>query len=174
MKIFFERYADLTALILTFLLPVIVTIWIKRKTGKGTKAIPVWLMVFGPLGILSFIFFHLFDNTYRAITGIINGTFVYNFHFYSLILFGVAMAAVASSLLRACVRKCLRKSFPDRLIFLHLLLIVIVTAPLLPITPISAIPLICSVFSLSGLAFARRKQKPVAEILMPDKHSATA
>ena len=120
MNKFFAQYADLSALILTFLLPIIFTIWIKRQTGKRTRAMPVWLLVFGPLGILTFIFFHLFENCYRAIAGAMNGSFIYNFHFYSIILMGVVMAVGAACFLRACVHKCLRENFRDRVIFFQM------------------------------------------------------
>lgn len=169
---FFAQYADLTALILTFLLPVIFAVWIKRKTRKQTRAIAVWLLGFGPLGILTFIFFHLFENTYRAITGALNGSFIYNFHFYSIILMGVVMAAVAACFFRACVHKCLRGNFRNRVIFYQMLFLVVITAPLLPITPLSAIPLICCVFSLSGLAFVKRKQTQLVETVMLDIQAA--
>ena len=155
MDYFFAKYADLAALFLSFSLPVIVTIWIKRKTGNQTRAIPVCLLVFGPLGILSFIFFHLFENSYRAIAGALSGTFNYNFHFYSVILLGAVLATVAGYFLRSCVNKCLLQNFHNRVIFFYILLVVFVAVPLLPITPISAVPLICCVFSLSGLSFVR-------------------
>jgi len=173
MDYFFAKYADLAALFLSFSLPVIVTIWIKRKTGNQTRAIPVGLLVFGPLGILSFIFFHLFENSYRAIAGALSGTFNYNFHFYSVILFGAVLATVAGYFLRSCVDKCLLQNFRNRVIFFYILLVVLVVVPLLPITPISAVPLICCVFSLSGLSFVRRKQKQTGEIAVLNNQAAT-
>ena len=168
-----HKYADLTALILTFLLPRIFTVWIKRKTGKQTRAIAVWLLVFGPLGILIFIFFHLFENSYRAITGALNGSFIYNFHFYSIILMGVVMAAVAGYFLRACVHKCLRQNFRNRVIFFYMLLCGSCFRSVVTDTPLSAIPLICCLFSLSGLAFVKRKQTQMVETVMLDIQAAT-
>ncbi|HKO81413.1 MAG TPA: hypothetical protein VJU78_13500 [Chitinophagaceae bacterium] len=162
MNKFFGQYADLTALALTFLLPVILTLVIKRKAGKKTRAVPAYLLLFGPCGIVVFIFFHLFENSYRAISAVISGSFVYNFHFYSLLLMGAVIACIGYFFLRACWFKCVGGTNNNRLIFQIMLSIAVVTGPLIPITSISALPLFCCMFSLAGLPFVRRRLKNVA------------
>lgn len=153
---FFEEYADLTAVILAFSLPLFFTIFIKLKTRRVTRAMAVYLLLFGPLGILSFIFFHLFENSYRAIIAAMAGTFEYDFHFYSLILLGVAIAVTASFFLAACLRKCLYGA-SNKNIFASMTLVIAICAPLLPITPISAVPLVCCVIAVGGVFSVRRK-----------------
>lgn len=153
---FFEEYADLTAVILAFSLPLFLTIFIKLKTRRATRAMAVYLLLFGPLGTLSFIFFHLFENSYRAIMAALAGTFEYDFHFYSLILLGVVIAVTASFFLVACLRKCLY-GFSNKNIFISIALVIAVCALLLPITLISAVPLICCVIALGGVFSVRRK-----------------
>ena len=153
---FFEQYADFTAVILAFSLPLFFTIFIKLKTRKATRAMAVYLLLFGPLGILSFIFFHLLENSYRAIMAAIAGTFTYDFHFYSLMLMGFVIAAAASFFLVASLRKCLY-GLSNKNILLSIALIVMICAPLLPITPISAVPLVCCVVTLGGVFSVRRK-----------------
>ena len=90
---FFNQYADLTALLLTVLLPVITAFIVKRKTGRKTSAIPVYFLMFGPTGIIVFMFFHLFENIYRGIIAASSGVFHYDFRFYSLILFGIILGS---------------------------------------------------------------------------------
>ncbi len=158
---FFNQYADLTALILTFLLPLAITVLVKRQTGKKARAVPSYLLFFGPSGILIFIFFHLFENSYRAISSAIAGSFIYNFHFYSLILMGVVVAGIGYLFFRACWIKCTTENTTNKRIFRAMILIVIVTIPLIPITSIAALPSICTVFSLAGLPFVTRKAKNI-------------
>lgn len=166
MNKFFNEYVDLTALILTFLLPLVLVLLIKRKEGRKTRAVPAYFLLFGPSGTLVFIFFHLFENSYHAIAAAATGVFTYNFHFYSLILLGVVVACIGYFLLRACWYKCIRQGYGNRVIFQFMLLLSIVILPLIPITPLSAVPLICCVFSMLGLPFARRRIKriPIIQI----------
>jgi len=122
MNEYFNKYADLTALSLTFVLPVLFTIYLKRKAQKRIRAVPVYFLLFGPFGILSFIFFHLLENSYRAIEATVNSHFSYNFHFYSLILFGVVVASQGALYLKSCIDKCLRVSRGNRSYFYKVLL----------------------------------------------------
>jgi hypothetical protein len=154
---FFKEYADLTALALTFVFPVILTWLAKRKAGKKIRAVPSWFLFFGPCGILLFIFFHLLENSYRAISATIAGSFTYNFHFYSLILSGIVVALTGYFFLRACWGKCTDEKNTNRHVLTAMIVAAIVTVPLIPITPIAAVPGICSVLSLLGLPFVRRK-----------------
>ena len=102
MNKFFREYVDLTALAILFLLPLALTVVVKRKTKKQTRAAAVYGLLFGPAGILTVMFFHLFENTFHAIDNAMAGTFVYNYHFYSLMLLGLVLASVAAMLMQAC------------------------------------------------------------------------
>ena len=156
MNEYFNKYADLTALSLTLVLPLIFTIYLKRKAQKRIRAVPVYFLVFGPLGILSFIFFHLFENGYRAIDATANGHFAYNFHFYSLILFGVVVATLGTWYLKSCIDKCLWRPGSNRPYFYKVLLVLLITVPLIPITPIAAVPSICCSVSILALPFVHK------------------
>jgi hypothetical protein len=158
---FLEQYADITALALTFLLPAIFTISIKLKTRRETRAIPVYFLFFGPLGILVFIFFHLFENSYRAIIAAMNGSFVYDFHFYSLILMGLVIAAMGYTFLNSCLHKCFDKDHNSRTIFYCIVLILIVCGAQIPLAQISVVPLICCGITTAALFFVRRKTKEI-------------
>lgn len=158
MNEFLEKYADLTALSLTLLTSFVITIVLKRKVHKRLRAIPTYFLVFGPSGILAFIFFHLFENTYRAIEKAINGGFEYNFRFYSLILFGLVLAYIGVLFLKACFEKCVSEQNSNRSYFYKVSLVLFVTLPLIPITPIAILPLICCSISLLALPFVRRRK----------------
>lgn len=159
MNEFLEKYTDITALILTLLLPLLFTIRLKRKARKRLRVVPGYFLLFGPSGILAFIFFHLFENSYRAIDKAINGSFEYNFRFYSLILFGLVLAYLGALFLKACLAKCLAEQSSNRSYFYKILLVLLVTLPLIPITPIAAVPLICCSVSVLALPFVRRRSK---------------
>jgi hypothetical protein len=158
MNEYFNKYADLTALSLTFALPLLFTIYLKIKAQKRIRAVPAYFLFFGPFGILSFIFFHLFENSYRAIEATVNSHFTYNFHFYSLILFGVVVASLGALYLKSCIDKCLSVSSGNRSYFFKVLLMLLITVPLIPITPIAAVPAICCSVSILALPFVRKKR----------------
>ena len=159
MKQFFEQYADLTALIITLLLPIALTIFIKRRSGRSTRALAVYFLFFSPSGILAFMFFHLAENSYHAVTGLMDGSFVYNFRFYSLLMFGLVLGSTGYTLLRCCLQKCAGETSANRPVFQCMLLVLLINIPLIPIIPLAYVPLILSGISLLALPFARRKLK---------------
>lgn len=159
MNEFFEKYADLTALSLTFLIPLVITLHLKRAARKKIRAAATYFFMFGPSGILSFVFFHLFENTYRAIEKKISGSFEYNFRFYALILFGLVLAYTGVLFLKACLSKCLVQRTDNRNYFYQVLLILVINLPLIPITPIAFVPIICCSVSVLAFPFVRRKMK---------------
>jgi hypothetical protein len=173
MNEFISKYIDLMALAFTIMMPLVITIQLKRKAGKMLRAVPVYFFVFGPSGILAFIFFHLFENIYRAIAAYMTSSFQYNFRFYSLILLGVVVAYLGIQFLIACRSKCLNGKSANKSYFIQILLILFFTLPLIPIIPISAVPLICCVISLSGFAFVRRRVKQSEEVLQEETLSLT-
>ncbi len=169
---FLNQYADLTALLLTVLLPIIIAIIVKRKTGRKTKAIPVSFLLFGPTGIIVFMFFHLFENIYRAIAAASSGVFHYDFRFYSLILFGLVLGGAGYFFLHSCIHKCLHREKSNKHIFISILLVALITAPLIPIIILSFLPLIFCAISLMSLPFACRKIKRTA--ILPLEHETVA
>lgn len=174
MNEFISKYIDLMALALTLIVPLLITIQLKRKRGRTLRAAPLYLFVFGPSGILSFIFFHLFENIYRGIIAFMAGTFQYNFRFYSLILLGVVVGYVGFRLLKACRRYCLNSEKPNRDYFIQFSLILLFTLPLIPIIPIAAVPLVCCVISLLGFPFVHRKVKQMPVVLQEEVFALTA
>jgi hypothetical protein len=156
---FLNQYADLTALLLTILLPIIAAVIVKRNTGKKTRAIPVYFLVFGPTGTIVFMFFHLFENIYRGIVSATSGIFHYDFRYYSLILFGLVLGSAGCFFLRSCIHKCLNREKSNKQIFISIALVALITAPLIPIIILSFLPLIFCVISLVALPFACKNQQ---------------
>ena len=161
MNEFFIKYVDLTALLLTVLIPFLITFKLKQKAQKKIRAVPVYFLVFGPAGILTFMFFHLFENSYHVIEKVMKGTFVYDFRFYSLMLLGIVVGYLGIQLLKACNHKCLQEEFQNRRYLWQILLVLLFTVPLVPITPIAFAPVILCTISLSMLPLVKRKEAPI-------------
>jgi len=161
MNKFFSDYVDLTAMIITVLIPLVLMLAIKRKTGNQARATAIYFLLFGPVGILTFMFFHLFENSYHAIEHAMAGDFKYDFHFYSLMLMGAVLACIAGFLTRACWKKCMGQLYNNRSIFLYMSLVALICLPLFPISAISNVPVFCCIISLPGVFFVRRKVKLV-------------
>lgn len=174
MNKFFGDYVDITALCLVFFTTLAITIIIKRKTGKQTRALPVFILFFTPVTILTAMFFHLLENSYRAIDNVIAGNFTYSFHFYSLLLFGIVLGSIAVFLLQACWRKTVRGLRNNRTIYLYMTLVALLCLPLLPITPISNVPVFCCGLSLAGVFLARREMKLQIHYFHPVKKDKNA
>jgi len=173
MNEFLNRYADLTALVLALTLPLAMTIQFKRKARKKLRAVPTYFLLFGPAGIMSFIFFHLFENSYRAVEKTIAGSFDYNFRFYSLILLGFVIAYLGVLFYKACRSKCLGEG-KNRPCLLNMVAVLLVSVPLVPITPIAIVPSICCGVSLLALPFVRREVRLASMIVTEDAIVVTA
>lgn len=159
MNDFFARYVDNVALLLCVLIPLAITIQLKRRTGKKLRAFPLYFFVFGPIGIMTFMFFHLFDNSYHAVEAAVKGAFQYSFRFYSLILFGLVVSYMGLQLLRISYRRCLEEQSSYKAFFMQSALIIAVTAPLIPLTPIASVPSLCCIISSLAIAFVRRSRE---------------
>jgi len=105
-------------MIITVLIPLVLMLVIKRKTGNQARVTAIYFLLFGPVGILTFMFFHLFENSYHAIEHAMAGDFKYDFHFYSLMLMGAVLACIAGFLTRACWKKCMGQLYKKPLHFL--------------------------------------------------------
>lgn len=173
MNEFFNKYADLTALILTLAFPLAMTIQFKRKAQKKLRAVPAYFLLFGPAGIMTFIFFHLFENSYHAVEGAIAGSFEYNFRFYSLILLGFVIAYIGILFFKACRGKCLQEE-KSRACLLQMIAVLSVSVPLVPITPIAIVPSICCAVSLLALPFVSRKIKLASMTITEEAMVVTA
>ena len=173
MKEFFERYADLTALLFTVLAPVAAAIFVKKKSKKKVRALPAYFLFFGPLGIMAFMFLHLAENTYRALSEAVAGTFVYDFRFYALIMLGIVLGGAGTALLNASIQKCFEKNAANSIVLKRMLLVAVISTPLIPIIVLGYVPLILSAISLLAMPFVNRK-KTAAPVLSEDSYRVAA
>jgi len=171
---FFQNWVDLTALVLCFLLPFLFVVRVKKLKKKKVRAVPAYFLFFAPVAILVFIFFHLFENSFHAIEAAVAGKFKYDFRFYSLMLLGLVVAQLGWQLLNKCMAKCLKERYKNVHLFRTVAFIYVLTAPLIPLTPISAVPAICCTISLIALPFVRRKARTSIDFEMADDVIAVA
>ena len=86
-----------------------------------------------------------------------------------MMLMGILLASLGTFLIKACWQKCMGITGGNRHIFLLMLLVAIVCLPLLPITSLSVVPVVCCLISLTGVYFVRRKVKLLEEVLLPNQ-----
>ena len=162
MNKFLLLWADAVAMLLSLIIPLIITIVLKRRMKKQVRAVPVYFLLFGTLAILVHISFHLFEISYHAIDNSLKGTFTYNFRFYSLILMGGTLAYLSSQLLNRCMYKCNHPYTTSKPLYQSMAFIVLVSAPTIALTPIGALPTMGCFISVVALQFVRKwKQQAV-------------
>ena len=167
MNEFLNKYVDITALLITLILPLILTIQFRKKAQSKLRAVPAYFLLFGPSGVITFIFFHLFENSYHAIERSIAGSFKYDFRFYSLMLLGFIVAYSAYLFYKSCRSRCLEggKARPCLQIILFVLM---VSVPLVPITPIAMAPIIWCTVSLLALPLVHKKVRVASIVIKED------
>lgn len=123
---------------------------------------PVFV-VFGASAIVAFMFGHLFENGTRAIQRVIEGNFVYDYRFYSLMLMGTVFISIGIYMLSQIKAWSLGDSQGKRNFLRAVFVIILLSAPTFPFTPIGLLPTIGCLISLAGLPFAVKRIK-IAEV----------
>jgi hypothetical protein len=162
MEKFFESYIDITAIITALVIALIFKIISLRNPNTKIWALPAFFTLFGPAIVIVFMSAHLSENIYRAINAAMNGTFVYDFRYYSILLLGTLIVASGVMYLNAAKQYISRRTSAKKVLF-YIALIVVVTAPLIPIVSIAAVPSIACAISLAGLPFVHRGKKIIAD-----------
>ncbi len=166
MEKFFESYIDITAVITALVIALIFKIIGLRNPNTRIWAVPAFFTLFGPAVVIVFMSAHLSENIYRAINGIINGTFIYDFKYYSLMLLGTLIVVAGVLYLNAAKEYIAGRSSAKK-VLIFIAVIVVLTAPLIPIVTIAAIPSIACGISLLGLPFVHRRRKIIADPTTP-------
>lgn len=166
MEKFFESYIDITAVITALVIALIFKIISLRNPNTQIWAVPAFFTLFGPAIIIVFMSAHLSENIYRAINGINNGTFIYDFKYYSLMLLGTLLV-VAGVLYLTAAKQYIAGQTSAKKVLVYIALIVVLTAPLIPIVGIAAVPSIACAISLVGLPFVHRRKKIIADPTTP-------
>ena len=169
MEKFFESYIDITAVITALVIALIFKIISLRNPNTQIWAVPAFFTLFGPALVIVFMSAHLSENIYRAINGIIDGTFLYDFKYYSVMLLGT-LVVVAGVLYLNAAKQYIAGSSSAKNVLIFIAVIVLLTAPLIPIVPIAAIPSIACTISLLGLPFVHRRRKIIADPTSPSNY----
>lgn len=170
MNQFFLYWVDLVALLLSLALSIALTIKAVRKNLLPIRPVAAFFLFFGPAAIVVHMSFHLAEIFYRAGVAAAEGTFAYNFRFYSLQLMGFVLTYLSVTLLREAFAKCSHRHFKNRYLLKTMGLVVLVSAPTIPFTPIGSLPTLACLISLAAFPFVHkrkgiRQQVPVEETL---------
>ena len=158
MNQFFLYWVDLVAVLLSLVLGITLAVKAVRKNLLPVRPVAAFFLFFGPAAIVVHMSFHLTEIFYRAGIAAAEGMFTYNFRFYSLQLMGVVLTYLSATLLRRAFAKCHQRHFRNRDIFKTMGLIVFVSAPTIPFTPIGSLPTLACLISLAALPFVHKKR----------------
>lgn len=103
---------------------------------------------------------HLGENAYHALERIVQGTFHFDFHFYSLMLMGVVFLGISGYMLWEVHLLCQGRSRAGRHIWWAALVLIVLSAPTFFFTPIGLLPTVACLVSMLGLRFV---YKPIEE-----------
>lgn len=159
MNQFFLYWVDLTALLLSLGLGILLAVKAVKKSSYSIRPVAAFFLFFGPAAIVVHMSFHLLENIFRAGIAAKEGLFVYNFRFYSLVLMGVVLAYLSIELLQKALTKCLHRHSGNNNLFKTMAKIVLVSAPTILFTPIGSLPTLACIISLSALPFIYKKKQ---------------
>jgi hypothetical protein len=159
MNQFFLYWVDLTALVLSLVSSILLVVKAVKNSSLSVRPIAAFFLFFGPAAIAVHMSFHLLENVYRASIAAAEGTFAYNFRFYSLLLMGVVLSYLSVEFLQKAFVKCQQRHTGSNDIFKTIGKIVLVSAPTIPLTPIGALPTMACIISLAALPFIYKKKQ---------------
>lgn len=169
MNSFFLYWVDLAALLLSMALGITLAIKAVRKNLSPVRgAVAAFFLFFGPAAILVHMAFHLTEIFYHAGVALLEGTFAYSFRFYSLQLMGILLTCLSVTFLRNAFAKCHHRHYKNRNLFKTIGLIVLVSVPTIPFTPIGALPTLACLISLAALPFVHKRKGVKSHLLAPE------
>jgi hypothetical protein len=164
MNQFFLYWVDMVALVLSLISSVLLVIKVVKKNSLAVRPAAAFFLFFGPAAIAVHMSFHLLENIYRAGIAATEGTFAYNFRFYSLLLLGLVLSYLSVELLQKAFVKCQQRHLGNKDLFKTIGKIVLVSAPTIPLTPIGALPTMACIISLAALPFIYKKKQQSYDI----------
>lgn len=147
-------YIDFIILAFAVILALVYTVKTVKQAISPLRKIPLFFVVFGASAIVAFMFGHLFEIGTRAIQRVIAGNFVYDYRFYSLMLMGVVFISIGIYMLSQIKAWSMGDSQGKRNFLRAVLVMILLSAPTFPLTPIGLLPTIGCLISLAGLPFA--------------------
>lgn len=131
----------------------------KKQAAMSLRAVPLFFATFGASMVVSSMAVgHLFENSYRAGVRAVTGSFVFDFHFYSIILMGTQILAFGLYMLFQLHLFTRGDGAAKKRFILAALLLSAMTVPVFFFRPIGLLPAVACAISLSGFFFV---QKPV-------------
>jgi hypothetical protein len=169
MKQFFFNWADPIALLISFIIPLIIAIKVVKKSKKQARSVAAFFLLFGPSAIVAHMSFHLLEIGITAIINSLDGVFIYNFRFYSLMLMGVVITYLSFVLLQQGIAKCKTSRFRNRHLYKTMGFIVLLSAPTIFFTPIGSLPTMACIINLIALPFVHKKNRQVVVTEMKEE-----
>jgi hypothetical protein len=164
------RTIDIIALIVSAFVTLGITISTLQKPSVTLRPVVAFFMLFGPAVIVVHMIFHIGSINFNTLEKIKQGSFTYDFRYYSLMLMAVAIAYCAGVLLQRIKRFFEGESYKP--ILKAVATTIFVSAPIIPINPIGALPTIACLITLSAVPFVKKKGKVVVIKKYPKAKSA--
>lgn len=144
-----ENFGNPIALLLSIIVTLVLSFRWKANRPGNTRRFLVGLLYWGPVLIMACMACHLVLNAHKAYVSIRDAG-VFNFHLYSLQLFGFVLGYQSFRLLESCRRFVTDSARHRRKMLQGIGLILLITLPTLAFTIISIIP--PAVLTISFLA----------------------
>lgn len=160
MNKFFLYYIDMVAVLVSVLVAIVLTVNTVRKSETPLRRLAPFFMFFGPSAILVHLSCHIIEISFHAFENIRAGKFTYNFRFYSLMLMAVALI-YCNQLLLSKIKKFTEGSSSSE-VLKAMGVIVLISLPTVPFTPIGALPTMACIITLVALPFVKRQKATLA------------
>ena len=146
-----------------------------RTRETGIRKLPLFLMLFAGLWCATNWLAHLIAVLIVNMKVMLAGSFVYTYHFYSLLLMGASFLTFSLYQLSRIVGVTRGVGGAQKQLKYICWLIIAFSLPIFPLNPIGLLPVISSVIILSTMA-ATRKQwaSPVQKVYTTPKRAVTA
>jgi hypothetical protein len=153
MEKFFLYYIDLVILAMAITFTAVFTGIFSKRSVLPVRKLPLFFLLFGATTVASSMCGHLGEISYRAIVGVIAGTFKYDYKFYSLNLMGIVFLAISIYMLLQ-VKEWIMGDLKAKNSFVKAaLVLIILSAPTFPLTPIGLLPTLACMISFAALPF---------------------
>ena len=152
----FLYHIDAYVLSLSIVLTLVGTLRVAHDAALPVRQIPLFFLLLGISLIFSAMVGHLFENSVRAIMQAIEGSFVYDFRFYSLIFMGVVFIAISGYMFQQ-VKRWLSGDWQAKRNFIKAAFCLItLSVPSVGFTPIGILPTLACLTSFSAMPFTIR------------------
>jgi hypothetical protein len=151
-------YIDGIILAISIVFAYIYTLKITRHAALHLRKIALFFVLLGIFAIIMNMVGHLSEIAFRAIQRVIAGNFVYDFHFYSLLLMGAVFLSIGLYMLGEVKKLCMGNTEAKMKFIKAAIVMSLISAPTFPFTPIGLLPTLACILSLVALRFALKQE----------------